>query len=168
MNALDVAVVALIVVFALRGFWRGFLRELFALAGLIAGIAGAIMFSDGLAAMLSARVKLPGAACGALAFLGIFLVLHMAFNLVGIVLDRVTRSAFVGGLNRAGGALFAIGKTGVVIAFVLLFLHLFPIVPKFDDQIASSSIARPLVAVAGTIIRAGLRVANGPGGSSQA
>ena len=168
MNVLDFVIVGLIAIFTVRGFSRGFVRECFALIGLIAGIAGAIMFSDGVATVMSARVKLPGPACAALAFLGIFLVLHTAVNLVGILLNRLTRSVLVGGLNRTVGALFAAGKAGVVIAFVLLFLHLFPLVPHFDQQIASSSVARPLESLAGTIIRAGLRVASGPGGSNQA
>ncbi len=168
MNRLDIAIIIVVMIFAVRGFWRGFLRECFALVGLIAGIAAAIMFSDGVAAALTEWVKLPPPACAAIAFLGIFLVLQTTITVVGILLDRITKSVFVGGLNRTAGACFAIAKTGVVIAFVLLFLHLFPVVPKFDDQVASSSIARPMVSAAGTIIRAGLRVAGGPGGSGQA
>jgi membrane protein required for colicin V production len=168
MNTLDIGIIVVVLLFTLRGFWRGFLREGFALAGLIAGVTGAILGSEGVAAALRDRIDLPAPACAAIAFLGIFLVLHTTLNLVGILLDRATRSFFLGTLNRTFGGLFAATKSVVVVAFALLFLQLFPILPGFDREIAASSVGRPLVSAASTLVRAGLRVAEGPGGSRHA
>jgi len=59
--------------------------------------------------------------------------------------------------SRVGGALFALGKGAAVLSFVLLFLHLFPVVPSLDRQIADSRLARPMVAAAGAALRTGWR-----------
>jgi len=40
---------------------------------------------------------------------------------------------------------------------VLLLLHLLPVVPSVDARIMESSVARPLIAIAGTAMRAGMR-----------
>ena len=39
MNRIDVVLAVVLALFALRGFWRGFSREIFALIGLVGGVA---------------------------------------------------------------------------------------------------------------------------------
>jgi len=161
-NAVDLALALALAVCALRGYWRGFFRECFGLLAVIGGIGAAIQFGSAAAAALQARFALPPAIAAGVAFVGIFVVVHTVVNLIGALLDRLASALFLRGINRLAGAAFAVGKGAAVLAFVLLFLHLFPIVPALDEDIMHSAIARPLLAVASNVARAGLGTGDHP------
>lgn len=156
MNGVDLALGLLLAVCALRGYWRGFLRESFGLLALIVGIAAAIRFAAIAAVVVQRYVGLPAAVDAGLAFVTIFVIVHTVINLIGVLLDRLTGALFLRGINRLAGAAFGAGKAAAVLALILLFFHLFPVIPELDGQIMSSSIGRPLVSVAGDVVRRGL------------
>jgi membrane protein required for colicin V production len=157
MNVLDVALVVLLLVCALRGFWRGFFRESFSFLGIVIGLAAALRESDRAADALGMHVFLPATARLGIAFVGIFIVVHTLLTVLGLVFDRLLGGMLLRQLNRAAGALFAAAKGGAILAFVLLFLHLFPVVPGLERRIMDSALARPMISMAGSVVRAGLR-----------
>jgi membrane protein required for colicin V production len=157
MNALDAVLVVLLLVFAIRGLWRGFFRESFGLLGIVLGLAAALGLADGGATILSRvfGLPLPTTARLGVAFVGIFVLVDTALILTGLAFDRVLGSGMLPNLNRAGGALFGVAKGAALSAFVLLFFHLFPVVPGFDERIMASQVGHPMVSVAGSVLRAG-------------
>jgi membrane protein required for colicin V production len=157
MNGVDLALGLLLAVCALRGYWRGFFRESFGLLALVGGVAAAVRFATLGAALLEHYVRLPAAVDAGLAFVAIFVIVHTMINLIGVLLDRLTAVLFLRGINRLAGAVLGAGKGAAVLALVLLFFHLFPVIPELDGQIMSSNIGRPLVNVAGDVIRLGLQ-----------
>jgi uncharacterized membrane protein required for colicin V production len=163
MNRIDVALVVLLLLCAVRGFWRGVFRESFGFLGLIAGLAAALRFAEVASTALSEAIPgwgaLPEAARLGIAFVATFIVVQTFFTLFGYLLDRTLGSLAMRRISHAAGALFAIAKGGAVLAFVLLFLHLFPVVPGLDEPIMESRLGRPLVSAASSVIRAGLREA---------
>lgn len=154
MNAVDIALVVILALCSLRGYWRGFFRELFGLLGLIAGGLGAISFTPAGVEFLKAYVTLPSPVLTGIAFAAIFIVLHTGVNLIGVLLDRLAKAVFLKGVNRLAGAVFAAGKGAVVSALVLLGLHLSQVVPELDKQVMSSRIGRPMVLAAGNLVDA--------------
>ncbi len=156
MNGVDLALGLLLAVCALRGYWRGFLRESFGLLALIVGIAAAVRFAAIAAVAVQRYVHLPAAVDAGLAFVAIFVIVHTLVNLIGVLLDRLTGALYLRGINRLAGAAFGAGKAAAVLALILLFFHLFPVIPELDGQIMSSSIGRPLVSAAGDVVRRGL------------
>jgi membrane protein required for colicin V production len=155
MNGVDVALVVVLGGCALRGWWRGFFRECFGVVALAAGVAAALRFTAGGEAALQLHLRLPPPVGAGVAFVAIFVIVHGLINVVGVLVSRLTHTAALGVLNGIGGALLGMAKGTVVLAFLLLFLHLFPLVSGVDSQVMGSSIARPLVAVAGNTIRIG-------------
>jgi membrane protein required for colicin V production len=154
MNAVDIVLVVILALCALRGYWRGFFRELFGLLGLFAGALGAISFAATGADYLQPYMTLPAPVLTGISFAIIFIVLHTAVNLIGVLLDRVAKAVFLRGINRVAGAVFATGKGAVVTAMVLLGLHLSQVIPELDKQVMSSRIGRPMVLKAGDLIDA--------------
>jgi len=153
MKEVDVAVVILLALFAVRGFLRGFFRESFGLLAIVGGILAALQLTDLGAAFLSRYVELDLATRSAVAFVAIFVVVHTAINLFGLLLDRVADSLLFRSVSCTAGAAFGALKGAVFVGFVLLFLQLFPMVPVLNQQLEGSQVARPLATVAGTIIR---------------
>lgn len=162
MSGIDAALVVLLLLCAVRGLWRGFFRESFGFLALITGLVAALRLSDEGAARLATYLDAPATARLGIAFVGIFVLLHTAINLLGFVFDRLLGSVLLRRMSAAAGALFALAKGAAVLAFVLLFLHLCPVVPGLDQQIMQSRIGRPMVSVAASVIRTGLRQAAEP------
>jgi membrane protein required for colicin V production len=155
MSGIDVALVLLLILSALRGLARGLLREGFGFAGLVLGLLAAMVFADDGAQFLASWVELPEAASLGVAFIGIFVLIHALLTLFGLLLDRLVASPLTRLLNRAGGALFGCAKGAAVLAFVLLFLRLFPVVPGLDERIIASPVASPMAAAAASVVRFG-------------
>jgi len=153
MKEVDVALVVLLAAFAVRGFLRGFFRESFGLLALGGGILAALLYSATVSALLAEYVDLDVSTRAAVAFVVIFLVVHTAVNLFGLLLDLVAHSLLFGSVSGLTGAIFGGLKGAVFAGFVLLFLQLFPIVPALNQQVEGSRFARPLTAIAGTLIR---------------
>jgi len=155
MNGVDVALALVLIVYALRGYGRGFFRESFGVLALIAGVAAALRLTAFGAGMLQAHASLPPVAQTGVAFVGIFVVVYTLVNLIGILFDRLAGTSRLWVINGLAGALLGIVKGSVLLAAALLFLHLLPFVPTADARIMGSAIARPLVAAASDVLRPG-------------
>lgn len=161
MNPIDIALIALLALATLRGLWRGLIRECFGLFALIFGLAAALKLSNAGATIVGGSTGLPPATVAAITFVSIFLLVHSGITLVGFGLDRVTGST-VRAFSRLAGAAFGFAKGGMVLAFILLFLDLFPVVPEIKPQLRDSQLARPLVSLAEAIVRAGADKTDNP------
>jgi len=157
MNGVDVALVFILMVFALRGYWRGLFRESFGLLALIAGVAAALQFTAPGVILAQDHAPLPPTLQTGIVFVGIFVVAYELVNLMGVLLDRLAGASRLWVVNHLAGALLGAAKGSVVLAGVLLFLHLLPVVPGADAHIMGSAVARPMVAVAGDVLRFGGR-----------
>lgn len=155
MNGVDLALAAILGACAVRGWWRGFLRECFGLLALIVGVAAALRFAAAGEAVLQPSLRLPVPVSAGVAFVLIFVASNCLINGVGVLLSRLTRTAVLGTVNGVGGAFLGAGKGAVVLAFLLLFFHLFPLAPALDLHIMGSSLGRPLVGAASNAIRIG-------------
>lgn len=156
MNLVDVALVVLLFLCALRGFLRGLLREAFGLLALIAGLLVAMRVAIPGGAELGALTpldSLPDAARAGLVFVAAFVAVSAAINLVGFVGERLLGGGVLRQLSRVAGAGFAVLKGAVVLAFALLFLHLFPFLRGFNEQLNESRLARPMIAAADSALR---------------
>lgn len=165
MNSIDIALIVLLVLATLRGLWRGLIRESFGLVALLGGLMAALKLSNAGAAVVGGSTGLPAATVAAITFVAIFMVVHGGVSLIGFVLDRVTGST-VRTFSRLAGAAFGFAKGGMLLAFVLLFLDLFPVVPEIKPQLRESQLARPLVSLAETIVRAGAEKPNHTGATA--
>ncbi len=155
MNGVDPALAVLIAVFALRGYWRGFVRESFALLALVVGLVAAFHSGARAAVELERHLTLPPPIEAGAAFVAVFAVVYVGVNLLGVLFDRLARGRAIGWFNRIAGVVFGMGKGAAVLAFVLLFLHLFPVFRDLDARIMSSKIGSPLVNAASSILRSG-------------
>lgn len=150
--------------FAVRGLWRGFLRESLALVGLIAGAMVAASAGPTLAATLVARHWLPAGealiVAEAALFVGIYIVAHTA----GVIARRLASVVFLGGLDRSAGIVFGLAKGATVIGFGLILLQRFLPSATLTQAIDTSRLARPLTRFATYVFDAGRSLATRPAG----
>ena len=160
MSGIDAVLVVLLLLCALRGFWRGFLREVFGFAGLALGLVVAMRFAGAGAHLLAQQVQIPPTAALGVAFVLLFLVVHASLTAMGLLGDRLLGARGTRLLNSSGGALFGLAKGAVAMSFALLFLRLFPVVADFDQRIIASPVAGPMASTAASVLRFGWRAAS--------
>lgn len=117
MSAFDWVLIAIVAYSTVLAFVRGFLRELFALGGLIAGILLAAWNYGRVAALLDSLIKTPATA-QIVAFLLILSAVAVLATLLGKALHRTAHAVGLGFFDRLLGAAFGFVRgclAGVVI-----------------------------------------------------
>lgn len=116
----DILLGGAILLFALRGLIRGLIKELFALAAVVAGWIVASRYHLALAEDLP---QLGGSEflTNALVFAGIFLASALGVRLLGWAIDKVIADTPLGWLNRVAGAACGL-LVGVILVGVLLMV----------------------------------------------
>jgi len=155
-NWIDLIVVFVLALFGLRGFFRGFFREVFSLAGLIAGFMLAVAFLQPAASYAAGLWTLPPLLLKGAAFVIIFFLVYFLFNLVCRLLLRSKRLLFLKTLNRVGGVVVGLGKGAAITALIIFFLVDASWLPKSShENFHGSYLASPLSRFAAGLIRIG-------------
>jgi membrane protein required for colicin V production len=143
-NRIDVILAVVLAFFALRGFMRGFSREIFALIGLVGGVvvAGA-MYGDA-AVMLPPEV--PEIVRPAVAFGGVFLGVALAAKLVGMAVHRLLGLTLLSPLDRVAGILFGVAKGAAVIALGTIVVRAITPPNALEKLCAGSVLMQPILA----------------------
>ena len=152
--------------FAVRGLWRGFLRESLALVGLIAGAMVAASVGPTLAATFVARHWVPAGEALIVATVALFVGVYIVAHVLGRIAQRLASAIFLGGLDRTAGVVFGIAKGATVLGFGLILLQRFMPSPTLAQAIDASRLARPLTRFATFVFHTGESLARTPAGEA--
>ena len=145
MNIVDIIVLLVIAGFLLKGLWRGLLREVCSLLGLVVGGFLAFRYQGPLGELLIESWKWPAQLSLVAAFLVLFLSSVVFFGLLGYLLSRFAKLVFLGGMNRVAGGLFGIAQGLLLLAIVLFALSLRPYPQSMGTVLQESQLAPPLI-----------------------
>lgn len=128
-TAFDYAVMAGIVLSALRGTWRGFLSEVFGLVGWIVAFLVACRFVGLVVPWIPANW--PGGALTQwlIAFAVIVVGVILVAGVASAVLSRLVQATGLSGVDRSLGLLFGLAR-GVVLVLILVALAGLTELPK--------------------------------------
>jgi membrane protein required for colicin V production len=154
MTALDAVLLLLLVLFALRGFWRGFLREALGLAGLILAGVLVVGWSEPIAGVLSGRGGLSPLTARLVSAVGLALVVFLAVRILAATVARVTSALFLRPIDRVAGIGLGLAEGSALLGLALAaVLRVAPTSP-LGHTIGTSRVARPLLEVASRIVDA--------------
>lgn len=145
MNTLDVAVLGLVFLLGVRGWFRGFFREFFGLAAWLGGGVGAHLLGPAFAPLASQRTGLPIALGQVIAFLGVFVVLYLVCRLLGFLFARAADALFLKPLDRMGGLVFGAAKGLAIGAIVCMIVTSRRGLPTMTEQVNESPVLTSLV-----------------------
>jgi len=141
MNLLDYIIIITMVYLIVKGIFRGFIREIASLAGIILGIWIANLFQPQMTDLL--RSYLPSVQyLPLISFAAIFAAVLILCNIIGWGLTLLFKKLFLGWVNRFLGACLAIAK-GVIITYLVIVMLTF-FLPSKTPLIAGSTLA-PLI-----------------------
>ncbi len=146
MNILDIILGALILFGLIRGLSKGLFVEVASLVALIAGIYGAIYFSDFAAEFLESRVDWTEKTISITAFAITFVIIVLAISLAGKALTKLADFAALGILNKLLGGVFGALKIGLILSIVLMIFNTMNKTLPFieDEELQNSILYKPV------------------------
>lgn len=119
MSVIDVVLGALILFGLVRGFMKGLFVEVASLVALVAGVYGAIHFSNFAADFLQAKVDWNEKTINITAFAITFVIIVLAIAMAGKALTKLANFAALGIINKFLGGVFGALKIALILSVVL-------------------------------------------------
>lgn len=152
LNGFDIFVLAVIGLGIGMGLWKGLVKQIFYLGGIIVGYIAAIKFY----LPVSAAVAHTGSNMAkTISFLGIFILCILLFSVSAYFLGRILKIGGLSWLNRLGGGTLGFVKALLVIIIATIFLVAF--LPS-DSALLSNSSTLPHIISATQMIKRSLPV----------
>ena len=138
MNPFDVFIIIVICYSVIRGLFRGLVKEVSSIIGVLGGFYAAYSYYPTVAKLIAGLVKDPSY-LKILSFLIIFCAILIIISIIGVVIKYLLNVAFLGWIDRLCGVFFGMIK-GVLIVTVL-FIILTTFLPKGAPLIKQSVLA---------------------------
>jgi membrane protein required for colicin V production len=121
-SIVDIVIVGIIALIAIRGALRGFVKEVLSMAALVIGLLFAIFFFRRAAVVVNEQY-MPGmkTLSEIISFVVLFLVAFAAVKLVEVILRDIIKKIQLTGVDRLLGFFYGLAE-GIVIVYLLLFL----------------------------------------------
>lgn len=123
MSILDIVFIIPAVWMAYVGFKKGLIVELSSLLALILGVFVSLYFSDITADFLKNVFSVKTKYINLISFIITFVLVVIAVNLVGKLIERLVDMAAMGFLNKSAGGAFGVLKAVVLLSLVLFFIE---------------------------------------------
>jgi membrane protein required for colicin V production len=119
LSAVDIGLLVVVALGAVRGYREGFLMELFSLLGIIVGILGAFKLLGVALIFLSDHFDIDKKILPYVAFGIVFITIVVIITLVGRMLKASIDKSFLGRVDQAAGAFLGMLKTAFLASVVL-------------------------------------------------
>ncbi|MDL1982759.1 MAG: CvpA family protein [Deltaproteobacteria bacterium] len=124
MNQFDILIVIIFGFCLIRGFFRGFIKEISSIIGVLGGFYAAYTYYMEFATLLSGWIS-DKSYLYVVSFLIIFCGVFFIISIVGVVIKYILNIAFLGWIDRICGAGFGIIKATLIASVLLIALTAF-------------------------------------------
>lgn len=141
MAIIDIILGALLLFGLIRGVMKGLFVEVASLVALIAGVYGAIHFSNFAAEFLDSKLDWDEKYINIIAFAITFIIIVLLIALAGKALTKIANFAALGILNKLLGGVFGALKIGLILSVLLIiFDNMNNTIPFADEKDLKESI----------------------------
>lgn len=135
MNPVDISIIVLILFFCFRGYWSGFVKQIFGIAAIIIAVFATFRYMGPASGLLTSFIENPDHAtivAGAL----IFIISLSLIQLAGYFLEKALKLVKINFLNRLAGMVFGALNAAILASVFLLLLAGFNL-PKEETRVES-------------------------------
>ncbi|MGV8812724.1 MAG: CvpA family protein [Gelidibacter sp.] len=146
MSVFDIVLIGLIGFGLVRGLMKGFFVEIASLIALVAGVYGAIHFSNYAETLIDENSEWDEKTVNIVAFAVTFLIIVLVIALAGKAMTKLADFAALGLVNKIFGGFFGALKTALILSVVLnIFDSMNRAVPLTDEKsIEDSALYSPV------------------------
>jgi len=153
-NYFDITIGAVVLILGIKGFMNGFIKEIFGLAGLVAGVYFGSRFSETAAAFINENflqmqnptlLKLLG-------FLTVLIIVWLGATLLGSVLSKLTSVSGLSFINRLFGFIAGGGKYFIIFSLIVTALSNVTLVKENLHKYVDHSLLYPYLVATGSKI----------------
>ncbi len=152
MTALDAVLLLLLLLFAARGYWRGFLREALGLAGLVLAGILVVGWSEPIAAALAGNLGMSTLTARLVSAVGLALAVFLVVRLAGGMVARLTSALFLRPIDRVAGVGLGMAEGTILLGLALAATVRVAPSSQVSHEIGSSRVAQPLLGVAERVV----------------
>ena len=134
MGIIDIVLGAIILFGLIRGFMKGLFVEVASLVALIAGVYGAIHFSNFAGDFLESKVDWNERTINIVAFAITFVIIVLAIALAGKALTKLANFAALGIINKLFGGIFGGLKMALILSVILIIFDKMNRAIPFADE----------------------------------
>jgi len=152
-SGFDIIILGLIIFLGLKGLLRGFIRELFAIFGIIGGVFIASRISSNVGGIIDAIIHIENP--NTMLFIGFIISLSLIWTLAyfaGIALSTMFSLSGLGIFDRALGFSFGAGKVFLLFSVIIFALSNVEIINKKMENLKTKSFMYPLLVSSGGYI----------------
>ena len=150
MNPLDIIIIAILGFSLVRGIFRGLIKELSSIIGVLAGFYAAYTYYPYVAGLFAKWISNSGYR-SILGFLIIFCAILILVGILGVLIKYVLKIASLGWFDRTCGAVFGLVKGVLIVSVVILMLTTF--LPKGAPFIRKSLLAPHVMMISEKMIK---------------
>ena len=121
----DIALVCVLILFAVRGFAHGFVREVFSILGVVLAAILGFLFVDVAATVIEGVLGTSAQVARVAGFLVLFLALSAGFYFLGTVLSKLVKLMLLRPVDKAAGVFVGLLEGIVVMGVVLAAMSSF-------------------------------------------
>ena len=118
MNLFDGVIIVVLAYCLIRGIFRGLIKEISSLVGVLGGFYAAYSYYTSVAKLLSRWISNAGY-LNILSFLIIFFVVFFVISILGVIINYLLKIAFMGWIDRICGAGFGARRGGWIVSVML-------------------------------------------------
>ncbi len=150
MNPLDIIIMVILGFCLIRGIFRGLIKEVSSIVGVLAGFYFAYSYYRPVADLLSEWISNTGYR-NILGFMIIFFAVAILVAAVAVIIKYVLKIASLGWFDRICGTIFALVKGVLIVSVVILILTTF--LPKGSPFIRNSLLAPHVMLISEKMIK---------------
>lgn len=153
MNVFDIIVLICLALGIIEGIRKGFISQIAAIVGVVAGVWLSVIFAGKLSEWMSGLFEANPQLMKALAFILIYVIVVVLLHLVGKLLEKVVKLSMLGWLNKLLGAVFSVMKWALILCIAVAVFDSFNSIfnAVSSEKLADSIFYAPLERIAGTV-----------------
>lgn len=150
MNPFDMLAIGILAYCVIRGIFRGLIKEMSSIVGVLAGYYAAYSYYSEISALLS-RWMANAVYANIVSFLAIFCVVFLIVSILGVIIKYALNIAFLGWFDRICGSLFGAIKGTLIVAVLIVAFTAF--LPQGSPFIKDSVLAPHVTMISENLVK---------------
>lgn len=147
MNYIDYIILCIIIIFVLKGLFRGLIVEVIGLVGQLVSVILATKLMSNVSEIIGRNIdSIPPAVSTIIGFLTVFIAVHMVFQLIAHILQKFVKYTFLGWLEKLAGGMVGFTKGAIITSLFVLLITIVPmsnyLLPDQDKSVLLKPIGK--------------------------